>query len=163
MDFSAITNFFQGLGVLDYAILIFVAMELSNVIILYFHPTFPYGNGVAVFEHWEKSKANPEVHLFARYMANWVAGVKLIFIFLLLVIVALGTEELKLGGAVAMVLSIASYFWRLSPIMKELDAMGEIKPKGYSKSLDWMIIGFMSLFSGAIVYYLWEQQFFTFF
>lgn len=141
---------FQNFGILDYAILAFVLMESSNVIILYFHPTFPYGNGVSVFHHWEKSKEHPEVHLFAQYMANWVAGVKLIFIFLLLVIMFTGSETTKLWGAVAMVLSIASYFWRLSPIMKKLDKMGEIKPKGYSKSLDAMIVGFMLLFSGAI-------------
>ncbi len=140
----------KNFGVLDYAILTFVLMELSNVIILYFYPTFPYGNGVAVFRHWESSKEHPEVHLFAQYMANWVAGVKLIFIFLLLVIVFTGSEITKIWGAVAMVLSIASYFWRLHPIMKKLDDLGEIQPKGYAKTLDAMIIGFMLLFSGAI-------------
>ncbi len=148
-----IFDYLQSLnwGVIDWAIVIFVLMESSNVFILYFCPDFQYGNGVYIFEHWEKSKAQEEVHLFARYMANWVAGVKLIFIVLLLVILMVGNEASKVGAAAVMVLSIASYYWRLHPIMKKLDELGEIKPKGYSKTLWWMITGFMSLFSGALI------------
>ncbi len=147
------------MGVLDIAILIFVIMESSNVFILYFCPEFPYGNGVSVFAHWNKSKEQKDVHLFARYMANWVAGVKLIFIMLLLIILFVGNEATKVGGAAVMVVSIASYFWKLHPIMKELDAMGEICPKGYSKTLAGMITGFMLLFSGALVLHFYPVLF----
>lgn len=145
-------------GILDWAIITFVLMESSNVFILYFCPEFQYGNGVYVFEHWEKSKEQEEVHLFAQYMANWVAGVKLIFIVLLMVIFFTGTEETKVWGAVAMVASIATYFWRLHPIMKKLDAMGQIKPHGYSKTLGQMITGFLLLFSGALVLHFVQKH-----
>lgn len=138
-------------GVLEWAILTFVLMESSNVFILYFCPEFQYGNGVYVFEHWEKSKKQEEVHLFARYMANWVAGVKLIFIVLLVVILFMGNAATKIGACAVMVLSIATYYWRLHPIMKKLDELGEIKPKGYSKTLWCMITGFMLLFSSALI------------
>ncbi|MFI3253444.1 MAG: hypothetical protein R3Y63_03780 [Eubacteriales bacterium] len=138
------------MGILDIAIIAFVCMELSNVIILYFYPEFPYGNGVAVFRHWEKSKEDEATHLFARYMADWVAGVKLIFIFLLVVVVIVGDERTKIWAVVAMILSILSYFFRLHPTMKKLDQLGELKPAGYSKSLDLMIIGFLLLFIGAL-------------
>ena len=90
--------------------------------------------------------SNPESEeqrLFASYLVNWVAGVKLIFIFLLAVILVIGTEQVKQWAVVAMILSIATYFWRLHPTIKKLDAMGCITPKGYSKALGWMITGFL--------------------
>ena len=51
-------------------------------------------------------------------MAYWVAGVKLIFIFLLIVVLLTGTEITRVWAVVAMILSIATYFWRLHPIIK---------------------------------------------
>lgn len=147
------------MSIIDIAIIAFVVMEFSNVIILYYFPEFNMGNGVYVFEHWEKSKEQKDVHLFARYMANWVAGVKLIFIVLLLVILCTGTETTKFYGAIVMILSIATYFWKLHPIMKELDSMGEIKPKGYSKTLGLMVGGFMLMFSVAVLVHLYNYGF----
>lgn len=87
-----------------------------------------------------------------------MAGVKLIFIFLLAVILAIGTQQVRLWAVVAMILSIATYFWRLHPIIKKLDSMGCITPKGYSKALDWMIAGFMILFTAALGIYLAQQM-----
>lgn len=87
-----------------------------------------------------------------------MAGVKLIFIFLLAVILAIGTQQVRLWAVVAMILSIATYFWRLHPIIKKLDNMGCITPKGYSKALDWMIAGFMILFTAALGIYLAQQM-----
>ena len=75
---------------------------------------------------------------------------KLIFIFLLAVILIIGTEPVRLWAVVAMILSIATYFWRLHPTIKKLDAMGCITPKGYSKALGWMITGFMAMFTLAL-------------
>lgn len=51
-------------------------------------------------------------------MAYWVAGVKLIFIFLLLVVLLTGNETTKIWAVVAMIISIATYFWKLHPIIK---------------------------------------------
>ena len=87
---------------------------VANVAILYFWPGSQLGNGVGVFNAFHNSESE-EQKLFTSYLVNWVAGVKLIFIFLLAVILLIGTEQVKLWAVVAMILSIATYFWRLHP------------------------------------------------
>ena len=141
------------MSILSLAILIFILMESANVAILYFWPGSQLGNGVGVF-HAFHNPGNEEQRLFSAYLVNWVAGVKLIFIFLLAVILAVGTEQLRMWAVVAMILSIATYFWRLHPIIKKLDAMGCITPKGYSKALGWMIAGFLMMFAAALVVHI---------
>ena len=138
------------MSLLSIAILIFIIMESANVAILYFWPSSQMGNGVGVFNAFHNRESD-EQRLFTSYLVNWVAGVKLIFIFLLAVILVIGTEQVKLWAVVAMILSIATYFWRLHPTIKKLDAMGCITPKGYSKALGWMITGFMLRFTAALV------------
>ena len=128
-------------------------MESMNVAILYFWPGSQIGNGVGVFDAFHHSESE-EQKLFTSYLVNWVAGVKLIFIFLLAVILLVGTETLRMWGVVAMILSIATYFWRLHPTIKKLDAMGCITPKGYSKALGWMISGFMGMFTLALIVHI---------
>lgn len=141
------------MDILSIAILIFIVMESANVAILYFWPGSRLGNGVGVFNAFHNSE-NEEQHLFASYLVNWVAGVKLIFIFLLAVILVTGTETVRIGAVVAMILSIATYFWRLHPTIQKLDAMGCITPKGYSKALGWMIAGFMIMFTLALAVHI---------
>jgi len=114
-------------------------MEFSNVLILYFKPNSKLGNGVAVFDSWKEVKKDKSLDLFAHYMVYWVAGVKLIFIFLLIVILLTGTELTKLCAVIVMIISIATYFWKLHPIIKKLDKINKITPKGYSKTLGIMI------------------------
>lgn len=138
------------MSLLSIAILIFIIMESANVAILYFWPSSQMGNGVGVFNAFHNRESD-EQRLFTSYLVNWVAGVKLIFIFLLAVILVIGTEQVKLWAVVAMILSIATYFWLLHPTIKKLDAMGCITPKGYSKALGWMITGFMLMFTAALV------------
>lgn len=138
------------MSILSIAILVFIIMESANVAILYFWPGSQLGNGVGVFNAFHNSESE-EQKLFTSYLVNWVAGVKLIFIFLLAVILLIGTEQVKLLAVVAMILSIATYFWRLHPTIKKLDAMGCITPKGYSKALGWMIAGFMLMFTAALI------------
>lgn len=139
------------MDILSIAIIVFCIMELGNVLILYFMPDSRLGNGVAVFDNWFDAKQDENESMFAHYMAYWVAGVKLIFIFLLLVILFTGTELTKLYGVVAMILSISTYFWKLHPIIKKLDKNGKITPKGYSKVLGYMIGGFLCMFSLALI------------
>ena len=141
------------MSILSVAILIFIMMESANVAILYFWPGSQLGNGVGVFNAFHNSETE-EQKLFSSYLVNWVAGVKLIFIFLLAVILAIGTETVQMWAVVAMILSIATYFWRLHPIIKKLDAMGGITPKGYSKALGWMIAGFMIMFTVALALHI---------
>lgn len=94
-------------------------MELGNVLILYFMPDSRLGNGVAVFDSWNDVKEDKALNLFSHYMAYWVAGVKLIFIFLLIVVLLTGTEITRVWAVVVMILSIATYFWCLHPIIKK--------------------------------------------
>ena len=104
------------------------------MMILYFMPDSRLCNGVAVFDSWHEAKKDSAMDLFAHYMAYWVAGVKLIFIFLLMVVLFTGTQQTKIWAVAAMILSIATYFWKLHPIIVKLDAMGKITPKGYFKT-----------------------------
>lgn len=127
-------------------------MESMNVAILYFWPAVRSGMALGCLS--VSSQRSEEQKLFTFYLVNWVAGVKLIFIFLLAVILLVGTETLRMWAVVAMILSIATYFWRLHPTIKKLDAMGCITPKGYSKALGWMISGFMGMFTLALIVHI---------
>jgi hypothetical protein len=112
------------------------------------------GNGVGIFNAWEKSKTDPEMHLFVSYLVNWVAGTKLIFIALLIVILLSAGETTQLLTVVALIASISSFFWRLFPIVKSLDRDNQITPPGYSKTLGLLITGFIGLFVIALAWSL---------
>lgn len=142
------------MSILSIAIIIFIVLESLNVLTLYFNPGSQLGNGIGVFNAWERSKADPEMHQFIRYLVFWVAGTKLIFIALLLVILLTTGESTQLLTMVAMIASIASFFWRLFPIIKSLDKAGHITPQGYSKTLGIMIASFMGLFAVALAWSL---------
>ncbi|MCP5099603.1 MAG: hypothetical protein GY943_28960, partial [Chloroflexi bacterium] len=129
-------------------------LESLNVLTLYFNPGSQMGNGLGVFNAWEKSKSDPEMHQFVRYLVFWVAGTKLIFIALLLVILVTAGESTQLLTVIAMIASISSFFWRLFPIIKSLDEEGHITPRGYSKTLAMMIAGFIGLFAIALAWSL---------
>ena len=131
------------------AIIAFIILETGNIIMMYFLPDSKMGNGVGVFKAWEKSKTDPEIHNFAKYMVNWVAGTKVIFILLLIVFLVWGDDKTLPFVGAAMTLSIATFFFRLFPIIKDMDQNGQVDPKGYSKTLRWMILGMMVLFAGA--------------
>jgi cytochrome bd-type quinol oxidase subunit 2 len=119
---------------------------------LYFTPETKKGNGVGVFNAYEKSKKDPEVHALVNYLINWVAGTKIIFIALLGVMLAVGNEDSLLLGTFVLILSILTFFWRLYPIMKKMDEADQISPKGYSKTLAVMIWGFITFLSIALIY-----------
>jgi len=131
------------------AIIAFIILETGNIMMMYFLPDSKMGNGVGVFKAWEKSKTDPEIHNFAKYMVNWVAGTKVIFILLLIVFLVWGDDKTLPFVGAAMTLSIATFFFRLFPIIKDMDQKGQVNPKGYSKTLRWMILGMMVLFAGA--------------
>lgn len=139
------------MDILSIVIVAFVILETFNVLILYFAPGTRRGNGLGVFDVFEKSKKDPEVYALVRYLANWVAGTKLVFIALLLVIVVMGTDAMKLVSIGALVLSILTFYWRLYPAIRRMDKAGEITPKGYAKTLGIMIAGFVGMFLVAIV------------
>ncbi len=142
------------MNLLSIAIILFIVLESLNILLLYFAPGTRRGNGVGVFNAWERSKADPEMHQFIRYLVYWVAGTKLIFVALLLVILFTAGETTQLWAVVALILSIASFFWRLYPILKSLDAAQQLTPEGYSRTLGLMIAGFIGAFSLALLGYL---------
>lgn len=91
------------------------------------------------------------MHKFVRYLVNWVAGMKLIFILLLIVILLTGTMITKVLSAIAMIFSIGTFYWRLYPLIKGLDKNVQITPKGYSKTLGVMIGAFIAFFLLVLV------------
>ena len=141
------------MDILSISIVIFCILELCNVFILYFKPTSKIGNGTGVFNALNNIKDDEPMYLFVHYLIYWVAGVKLIFIFLLFVILFTASQLTKVLTIIAMILSISTYFFKLHPILKKLDDLGKITPKGYSKKLKYMIIGFLCLFIISLVIY----------
>jgi hypothetical protein len=126
-------------------------MEASNIITLYFFPASKFANGVGVFKAWEKSKQDPDLHDFVSYLVNWVAGTKLIIILLLIAILLTTRGQSLVFTGIAMAVSIASFFWRLFPLIRKMDRNDQIEPKNYSATLGWMISIFIASFLAAIL------------
>jgi len=129
----------------------FLILEATNVAALYFFPGSKYANAVGVFRAWEKSKADPEIHDFVKYLVNWVAGTKLIFIFLLIVILLVADDRTLFFAGIGLVISIATFFWRLFPLVRKMDLAGQIDPERYSVVLGWMIAVFILVFTAAVI------------
>jgi hypothetical protein len=132
-------------------ILVFMLLEFSNVIALYFAPGSKYANAVGVFTAWEKSKQYPEIHDFIRYLVYWVAGAKLIFIFLLAVIILYADMDIKRLSILALAIATASFYWKLFPLIRKMDRDGQIKPNNYSIVLGVMIFLFIAFFLTAVI------------
>lgn len=133
------------------AIIGFLLLESTNVAVLYFFPDSKLANSVGVFTAWEKSKDDPEIHDFVKYLVSWVAGTKLIFILLLVVILLTADEQTLLLTGIALVMSIAVFFWRLYPLVRKMDRDGNLDPRNYSSVLGWMILGMIIVFSAAVL------------
>lgn len=138
------------MNILQIAIIVFTFIECLNIMILYGKPESTIGNGVGVFNAFHQLKNND----FVKYLINWVAGTKLIFIMMGIVAVAFGNKTVHLFSVIALIISILSFYWRLFPIIKKLDKKGEITPKGYSKTLNLMIVSFLSMFVIALLIYI---------
>jgi hypothetical protein len=76
---------------------------------------------VGVLKAWQKPKQDPEIHDFVRYLVYRVAGTKLIFILLLVVILLTADEQTLILAGPVLILSIASFFWRHFPLIREMD------------------------------------------
>jgi fatty acid desaturase len=130
-------------------IIAFIILELSNVLALYFTPGSKRANAVGVFSAWEKSKQYPEIHDLVKYLVNWVAGTKLIFLLLLGVIVIFGDLELQQLSLIALGIATLTFFWRLFPLIRKMDHQDQIRPKNYSIILGVMILTMITLFGLA--------------
>jgi hypothetical protein len=132
--------------IIEIIILIFLFLELSNVIMLYFAPGSKNANAVGVFTLWEKSKQYPDIHDFIKYLVYWVAGTKLIFILLLVGILLVGEREVQRFSLIALAVATLSFYWRLFPLIRKMDKRGKISPKNYSIILGIMIFVFIIAF-----------------
>ena len=142
------------MDVLAVVLIAFGALELMNVVTLYLAPGSRRGNALGVFRAYERSKQDPEVHALVRYLTDWVAGTKLIFIVLLIGIVLTGSPETKVFSAIALIFSILTFYSRLYPAITKMDRDGQIEPRGYSRTLATMIATFVVVFGIAVVVYL---------
>ena len=138
------------MDILSAAIIVFAVIETLNIGILYFRPGSRLGNGIGVFNAYRKSEADPETHELVRYLVNWVAGTKLIFVALLVVILVTGSQTTRAYAVVALVLSILAFFWRMFPAIVRLDTAHQITPRGYSRTLGIMIACFVGGFVAAL-------------
>lgn len=139
------------MDILSIVISVFIFLETLNVLILYFTPASTKGNGIGVFKAYEKSKEIPEVHNLIRYLINWVAGTKIIFISLLIIILFTGNSTTILFSTIALILSISTFFWKLFPLLRMMDKENQITPKGYSRTLGYMIFTFILIFIIALI------------
>lgn len=122
------------MNILQIGILVFAVIESLNVLMLYRSPGMKMGNALGVFKAWDRAQEDEQMKSFVHYMASWVAGAKLIFILVGIVIIIWGNMETQLATCAALVISIASFFWRLYPAISKMDKKGQIDPKGYSKN-----------------------------
>jgi hypothetical protein len=128
----------------------FILLELSNVVMLYFAPGSKNANAVGVFSAWEKSKQDPEIHEFVKYLVYWVAGTKLIFLLLLSVIIIFADAETQRISVMTLIIAILSFYWRLFPLIRKMDQKGQIEPRNYSVVLGSMIFVFVVIFLIAV-------------
>ena len=146
------------MNIVQIGILVFLVIESLNILMLYFSPGMKIGNALGVFKAWHKAQDDEGMRSFAHYMAAWVAGTKLIFIFIGVVIIIWGNIETQIAAVVALILSISSFFWRLYPAIRKMDNRGQIDPRGYSKTLLAMIViflvGFLFVLGIGLVGYL---------
>ncbi len=140
----------ESMDVITIVLIGFCLLELSNVVMLYFVPGSRRGNGIGMFNAYEKSRSDPEVFALITYLIHWVAGTKLIFIALLIGIMITGDPAVKVFSISALIFSIMTFYIRMYPGMKKMDEAGQITPKGYSRILARMIAGIVVVFAAAL-------------
>jgi hypothetical protein len=139
------------MNLLQIITLVFIIIELTNILSLYFWKDTSKANGTGCFKALQEAKQNPHIYDMVRYLINWVAGTKLIFLVLLLVILILGDAVVQMWSTIVLILAICSFYIGLFPIIKKMDAEGQIVPKGYSKILLIMITSLVIGFSAGLI------------
>lgn len=125
------------------AVIVFMALELANVAALYFAPGSKRFNAVGVFRAWAASEDQPDQRELLTYLAEWVAGVKLIVLGLLGVLVWAADERLLRLAVLVLVATTASFYWRMFPRIRRMDAAGQLDPRGYARTVGLMVGGFI--------------------
>ncbi|MHA2025063.1 MAG: hypothetical protein ACW98U_04095 [Candidatus Thorarchaeota archaeon] len=140
------------MSLLVIVIIAFMFLEFANVLALYFKKDSKMFNSVGVFNAWEKSKQDPEMHNFTSYLVNWVAGTKLIFLSILIVILIFASEQTQVWVLLALIISIMSFYWKLYPLVKKMDRESQLTPSKYSRTLGVMISVFIIVFLIVFIY-----------
>lgn len=130
---------------------IFCITESLNILELYFEPDRDVFHGVSFFTGWEKSKENEECNLLLQYFVNWVAGVKLIVVMVLGVLIFMASDRVLITVGIVLVIAIASFYWKMFPLLKEMTAKGYVIPKNRGEQLTLMLTGLEIGFACAVV------------
>ena len=128
------------MSAIQVTLLVIASVEVLSVLELYFMQDRCIFNGVAMFKVCVLARKDPDLFGMVRYLVNWVAGVKLIVIGLIVVIVFTAPANTILYAAISMIFTIASFFWRMFPMSRKFDEAGLIEPKGRSKMLGIMVL-----------------------
>jgi len=139
------------MSTIQVSLLVFVAIEMLSVLELYFMQDHAVVNGVSMFRGWEISKEVPVVHDLICYLVNWVAGIKLIVIALILVLIFTAPQQTLICAGVALVLAISSYFWRMYPTLRKHDQAGLVEPRGRSRLMGVMVLGLEIVIIAAVL------------
>lgn len=142
------------MNILDISLLGFCTLEILNIIILFFKPDFKYGNSLAVFKSFMDNKNNENLNLFHKYLTNWVASCKVIFIVLIAVIVFYTNDKVKIITLIAVIFSISLYYFSLFPILKKLANKNELNDPKYPNKLTKLITLMIALLLCAILIYV---------
>ena len=138
---------------IEIILLIFIILETANVFTLYFNHSTKLANGMGAFSILEdKMEVNQKA--MYEYLIYWVAGTKIIFISLIIIIIAMADEITQFYSLIALTLSISVFYWKLYPIMRKMDNDGKISPKGYSKILARLILLFIVVFITGVISHL---------
>lgn len=142
------------MNILQIVISVFLFLEILNILVLYLKPETKRGNGLGIFKDLEKLKENKEVYQLFKYLTNWIANAKLIFVSLGITIVIFGNEIVQFHAALALVFSTLMFYITLYPILSKMDDNNRLNPKGYSKTLAYTILSFiLTLIFGLILYF----------
>lgn len=142
------------MNILQIIIIVFCVLELLNILVLYTKPSMKEGNGVGVFKVMHELQEGDQVFALVKYLINWVANVKLIFVALAITIVIFGTEIVQFHATLALMFSTFMFYITLYPILKKLDDENLLITKGYSKTLAYTILSFIIMFIIAIIIFL---------
>ena len=142
------------MNILQVAIIVFCFLEGLNILVLYTKPMMKKGNGIGVFKVLNEVDQKGQMFSLIKYLTNWVANVKVIFIALAITIVILGNETTQFYAVIALILSILLFYATLFPILKKLDDANMLTPKGYSKTLAYTISSFLLMFIVAIIVFM---------
>lgn len=139
------------MNVLQVVILVFVVLEILNILVLYTSPTMKEGNGIGIFKKIHEIDPDGETFLLIKYLTNWVANAKVIFAALAITIVIFGDEVVQMHAAFALIFSTLMFYFTMYPILKKVDEEGRLLKRGYSKTLAYTILAFILTFIGGLI------------